>query len=531
MLSDSCNPIYATNGKEAIDILMRESVSIVLLDIMMPVMNGLEFLDYRNSDAFLKTIPVIVLTSESSMEVECLKQGASDFIKKPFNAPEVIRTRVFRIIELFEDRNLINLTSIDELSGLYTKEYFFQNSILMNDVYKDVEFDMICVNINHFSLTTELYGAEFSHNLLKEIGKAIFNYVKIINGIGSRMYNDSFAAYIPHQESYDRLISLLEETIQRIAKEISITFRIGVYTCVDKKQPIEVIFEKVENVCDSLRGTFKKIAFYDNKFHEKEIYLEHLVNDFPTALKTGQFKVFYQAKYNVAGDKDYITSSEALIRWIHPEYGLISPGDFIPLFEKNGLIQKLDKYVIEQATKKIKEWKDKYGRVFPVSVNLSRIDIYNPNLEKILAENIKKNGLEPNDLLLEITESAFMDNFEQLINVTNSLSNTGFKIELDDFGSGYSSLNILTSIPFDILKIDMQFVKNINKNEKDNSLIKFIVNIAKALDLMIVAEGVENKMQYDFLKDLGCEIIQGYLFAKPLPASEFEKLIEKELNK
>ena len=238
--------------------------------------------------------------------------------------------------------------------------------------------------------------------------------------------------------------------------------------------------------------------------------------------------VYYQPKYDIRSDRPVLRSAEALIRWQHPEFGMISPGDFIPLFESNGLIQKLDRFIWEEAAAQIVGWKKTFGWAIPVSVNVSRIDIFDPDLERRLLGILEKYGLSTSDLLLEITESAYSDSAERLIEVVNSLRDQGFRIEMDDFGSGYSSLNMLTTIPIDVLKMDMKFVRNMLKDEKSLKLCKLVMDISRFLDVPVVAEGVEEKAQLDRLKELGCQIIQGFYFSKPLPADQFEGLIEKE---
>ena len=205
---------------------------------------------------------------------------------------------------------------------------------------------------------------------------------------------------------------------------------------------------------------------------------------------------------------------------------MISPGEFISLFEEKGLIHKLDRYVWNEAAHQVKEWKEKYNVTVPVSVNVSRVDVFNPLLGDILDGIIKDSGINHEDLLLEITESAYTDNSQQIIDTVTALRDRGFKIEMDDFGSGYSSLNMLTSLPIDALKLDMKFIRNICVNEKDSALVEIMIRISDLLDVPIIAEGVETKEQADLLKGIGCEIIQGYYFSKPVPGEEFEKFIE-----
>ena len=203
---------------------------------------------------------------------------------------------------------------------------------------------------------------------------------------------------------------------------------------------------------------------------------------------------------------------------------------FISLFEENGLIQDLDRYVWAEAASKVKEWKDKYSITIPVSVNVSRIDIFNPNLENILDELLNKNSIQSKDLLLEITESAYTDNSKQIIETINALRNKGFMIEMDDFGNGYSSLNMLTTLPIDALKLDMKFIKNICIDKKSCRLVEIMIEISKMLEVPVIAEGVETKEQLELLKEMGCDIVQGYYFSKPIPDYEFEELIKKEIR-
>ena len=205
---------------------------------------------------------------------------------------------------------------------------------------------------------------------------------------------------------------------------------------------------------------------------------------------------------------------------------MISPGAFIPLFEENGLIQLLDDYVWKEAAAQIRAWKDKFGVTLPVSVNVSRIDIYDPNLKDNLLQIVEKNGLTTKDLYLEVTESAYAEDAGRLIEVVEELRRCGFKIEMDDFGSGYSSLNMLSTLPIDVLKLDMKFVRNMLEDSKSYRLIEIIMDIAKYLAVPVVAEGVEVEEQLKLLKQVGCEIIQGYYFSKPVPPEEFEKFFE-----
>ena len=252
-------------------------------------------------------------------------------------------------------------------------------------------------------------------------------------------------------------------------------------------------------------------------------YTSHLL------LKEKQFVVYYQPKFNIRGDKPVLSSAEALIRWNHPVKGLISPGVFIPLFEEKGLIEQLDLYVWKEAAAQIRKWKEELGKYVPVSVNVSRVDLFDPTLVDTLINITKENGLANSDLLLEITESAATEEINIIIDKINELRMLGFKIEIDDFGTGYSSLSMINKIPLDALKIDMIFIRNAFTSQNDNQMIKIIIDIASYLKVPTIAEGVETIEQVAVLKTLGCDVVQGYYFSKPIPADEFKKfIIEKK---
>ena len=278
-----------------------------------------------------------------------------------------------------------------------------------------------------------------------------------------------------------------------------------------------------------VRGEYKShLMIYSEDLLMRELLNQRLLNDLRQAVQEKQFVVFYQAKYNIQCDPPRLSSAEALIRWKHPELGMVFPGDFIPLFEGNGQISIVDNYVWAEAARQIAAWRDKFGIVIPVSVNLSRADVFDPNLVQNLTALIEKNGLDYKNLKLEVTESAYTDNATQLLAVVGRLREIGFEIEMDDFGSGYSSLNMISAMPLDVLKMDMKFIKNIEHNAKDFRLVELVMDIAKYLKVPVVAEGVETENQLRLLKAADCDLVQGYYFSRPLPPEEFEKLIERE---
>ncbi len=530
MLKDSYDVLYAENGAQALEIIKenKKLLSLVLLDLIMPEMDGFELLGILKSEPELSQIPVVVLTSEETAEVKSLRMGAADFIKKPYNMPEVILARISRIIELNEGRFIIRSAAQDELTGLFTKDFFFEYAQLEERYHPERENDAIVINSDRFHLVNELYGRDFGDEILKAIAQGIDNILENSKGIACRAEADTFMIYCPHRTDYDELMDKICSVLSDMSVNPRVRLRMGVYPNADKSLTIEQRFDKATSVCNTLRGNYTtRIALYDEAQNSKDVYFERLINDMAASLENKDFKVYFQPKYNITGDEPYLCSAEALIRWNHPELGMISPGDFIPLFETNGLVSHLDCYVWQEAGARIKEWKDKYGKTVPVSVNVSRIDMYDPEIKSKLLKILADNDLTTDDLLLEITESAYSEDAGQIIEVINGLRDAGFKIEMDDFGSGYSSLNMLTELPIDVLKLDMIFVRNMHKDEKALRLVELIKEIAAFLSVPIVAEGVEEEEQCRLLKNLGCEIIQGYYFSKPLPPEEFEELLRK----
>ena len=528
ILKDKYEVTYVHDGQEAYDKLKSSGIgySLILLDLMMPGMDGYEFIRLTRGEPGLRSIPIIVMTADATAEVESINLGAVDFITKPYDMPEVVIARCDRVVELFEDKTIISSAEKDSLTGLYSRDFFYEYIRQIEGYNRDVAMDALIFNIDHFHLINEMYGRRAGDEVLKGLAGVLAGIFDEIAGIGCRAEADSFYVYCQHQFSYVDIMNAIRDKLPELSETARIRVRMGIYPKVDKDIEVELWFDRAKSACDKIRGDYtKSIAEYSNEEYERSLYHENLINEIDDAIAANDLIVYYQPKYDITGDEPRLRSAEALIRWKHPERGMISPGDFIPLFEGNGLIQKLDNYVWEQAAGQIRRWKEKYGRTIPVSVNVSRIDIYDPALMDKLLNLVRVNDLEPSDLMLEITESAYSDNAQGLTNVVNELRGRGFKIEMDDFGAGYSSLNMLATMPIDVIKLDREFIMNMKKDDKSLKLVKLIIDIAGFLEVPVVAEGVEHEEEVKILKSLGCDIIQGYYFSKPVPPEEFEKFI------
>lgn len=529
ILKNDYDLLFACDGRETLDAIRenKNTLSLVLLDILMPYVSGLDVLKEVKEDPVLSRIPVIVMTAERDTEVESLRLGATDFIPKPYPDVDVIHARVLRTIELFEDRDIIQSTERDALTGLYNKEFFYRYAGQIDQYHPETAMDAVIVDVNHFRMINERYGKAYGDAILRKIGEQLRRAVEPGGGIVCRREADTFLVYCPHREDYEAIlenasVSLTDEA----SSENRVRLRMGVYADADRSIEVERRFDRAKMAADTVKDSFTKaVGTYDDSLHERLLYAEQLIEDFPVAIREKQFKVFYQPKFDVRPETPVLTSAEALVRWMHPKLGMISPGVFIPLFEENGLIQKLDTYVWQESARQIRDWKDRLDYSVPISVNVSRVDLYDPKLPETMREIVEAQGLTGREFLLEITESAYTQDSARIISTAETLREMGFQIEMDDFGTGYSSLNMISSLPIDALKLDMQFIRSAFREGGNTHMLEVIIGISDYLSVPVIAEGVETEDQLHALKGLGCDIVQGYFFSRPVPASEFEPFI------
>lgn len=533
ILESQYEVITAATGQEALTAIAenRERIRLVMLDLIMPEMHGMEVLKHLRSDPGSRHIPVIVLTSDKTAEVECLEAGAIDFIPKPYPRTEVILARVQRVIELFEGRDLIRLTERDPLTGLYNREFFYRYAEKYDIYHPQQKMDAIVLDINHFHILNERYGKEYGDRVLKGIAKKSRDMAIKTGGLVCRLEADTFLLYMIHRYDYTALLEYLSGGLnENTNSDYRIRIRLGVYPDVDKTLDMERRFDRAKMASDTIRGSFAKtIAVYDDALHELEMFEDQLLSDFQAGIEEERFLVCYQPKFDIRPEVPVLSSSEALVRWDHPKLGMINPSVFIPLFERHGLIRDLDQYVWRKTAKQIREWKDRLGFAAPVSVNVSRIDMYDPQLVQTLVGLLEEYDLRAEDIFLEITESAYTKDSDQIIETVHRLRGLGFKIEMDDFGAGYSSLNMVSQLPIDALKLDLQFIRNAFSGRKDTRMLEVILDIADSLNVPTIAEGVETAEQMATLRALGCTFAQGFYFSKPISPEKYEAfLLEKK---
>ena len=425
---------------------------------------------------------------------------------------------------------LIAATETDSLTGLYSRNYFFEYANRMYAQHPETPMDAIVLNIEQFHSVNAAKGRQFGDMVLRALGDEVRAVADECGGIAGRFGSDHFDIYCRAAEKHQAIFDRFQNRLDGLAPNTSIRVRMGVMAGQGMIEP-EPLFDRARTACNMARGHYQKhLIVFDEKVRERELFEQRLLDGLRHALDSYQFELYYQPKYDIRSEPPRFAGAEALIRWQHPDLGMISPDDFVPLFERNGKIGELDKYVWAQAARQIARWRAQFGVTIPVSVNLSRIDVFDPTLEKTLDSLLFQNGLEHEAFLLEVTESAYTENAEQVIQVVDSLRKKGYSVAMDDFGTGYSSLSMLSAMPIDVLKMDRTFIRNIDHDEKDVQLVALILGTAENLNIPVVAEGVETEAQLQLLKKLGCAMAQGYYFSRPLPLAEFEAEIVRPLR-
>ena len=524
--------VFASDGKEALAALnSQRGFSLVLLDLTLPDISGTDLLSTMQDSDGMKQVPVIMMTSDSNAEEECLLLGAMDVIRKPYPTGGVVLARVNRTLELCESRDVLQSTNLDPLTGLYSRDYFFWLIRQQDTHHPDVPMDAILIDINGFHIINERFGTAEGNAIIRHLATCLRRIAINKQRLACRSYADSFIMYCPHVED---LKAFYREVLGGFSKKERdlVHLRMGVYPNADKNMEILHRFNQAKVAADAVKNNRNNpIGVYDEEMYNKQCYRERLLEDFSTAIEERQFTVYYQPKYDVRFAKPQLFSAEALVRWQHPTFGQISPAEFIPLLEDNGLIFTLDRYVWESTAMQIRDWKDRLGASIPVSVNMSRIDMFEPNVAEILVDLVKKYDLSVKDILVEITESAYAQDHELISRTAQKLREYGFRIEMDDFGSGYSSLSMLSVLPIDALKLDMQLVQGALERDCDTRLLEIIVDIADYLSIPVVAEGVESGDQLTVLRALGCDYVQGYYFSKPVPPADFERFMQELIAK
>lgn len=432
---------------------------------------------------------------------------------------------------LIEQKNeeLRYLLEHDALTGLYNRSTFCRKTADFLRQNPNGTYNMVQFDIERFKVINELYGNFMGDRILLLIAEGLQKCLKD-KGTYGRLEADHFAVCLPAgTEELQYVREQMDKSLASVKIEQKINLYYGVYTVEDRDMSVDLMCDRANLALRTVKGNSNRsYAVYNDELHQVVLSEQQLTNSMEEALLQRQFEVYYQPVVDLKTGE--VVSAEALVRWNHPEKGMVSPGFFIPFFEHNGFIIKLDAYIREEVCRNIMELGRRGLNCVPVSVNVSRLEFYDPNLCRSIIDLTERYRLEPGMMRLEITESAYTDNPQQLLAAMKELQNYGFQVLMDDFGSGYSSLNMLKDVPVDILKMDTKFLENQGISGRGPEILASLVRMAKKLGMHTIAEGIETKEQGDFLRSVGCEYGQGYYYARPMPADAFTNLLMAREN-
>ena len=424
-----------------------------------------------------------------------------------------------------EKKGLAKVYYFDPASGGKNMQYFYDRArlILKRKRNKYPEYAILDVRMQKYDSYCTCYGVERGMELIEilynELSKSVNKYEVLAHS--EKADFALLLGYTDKEELYNRIISITNG-LKCASGDDNSKFNVGIYEVDDGNIDTECMYNfagvALNSITESEDGS---ICTYNTKMRDEELWVNMVENDMKHAMENGEFQVYLQPKYSTKEEK--LSGAEALVRWIHPTRGFISPGRFVPIFEKNGFVLNLDDFMISEVAKQQAKWMSEGKELFPISVNISRAHFTRADLAEHICGIVDKYGVPHDKIELELTESAFFDDKEVLIKTVKKLKEYGFEISMDDFGAGYSSLNSLKEMPLDVLKLDAEFFRGEDDENRGEVIVGEAITLAKKLNMRIVAEGIETREQVDSLARMDCDLIQGYYFAKPMPISEFEE--------
>lgn len=421
------------------------------------------------------------------------------------------------------------MNSYDTLTGLYDKTGFFQKVQEVLRENKKEKYQIIVINVKNFKVINDLFGMQAGDRLLIKIAGELKENT-LPGGICSRLEADTFGIFTPVQRG-KQMIDFLSATKFYIDESSSCQMHVnmGVYEIEDTTVPVPIMCDRANMALRTIKeNRMEKIAYYNESMRERVLKEQVLTAEIQRAMENRELKLYLQGLYNSKGK---LLGAEALVRWEHPARGVLAAGHFIDILENNGMIVQLDQYMWRCACEQLRKWKQEGKNNLFVSVNISVKDFAVIDVCDVLVNLITEYDIEPEKLRLEITETALMHDVEKNLEVIDQLRLNGFVVEIDDFGSGYSSLNMLKDINADVVKLDMRFLQKSKNEDRSKTILRMIVALIKELNMQIIVEGVETQEQLEFLKELECDVFQGYYFMRPVSVEIFEKEISKEINK
>ena len=424
------------------------------------------------------------------------------------------------VIYIIEQRKVYKLVYTDTVTGGNNKEYFIRHSAKY--IKKNSGYVLIQLRLEKYRNYCTAYGVKEGEDLLEDLYNALSGAIKP-KEIVAHLEKADFALLLlsDTDENIEARVNSILDTLGSSRENQHLLFSVGICRVVTRRDDVESLLTSAGLAITKRTESSNNIVWFDASMKEEQVWERHIEDDMEKSLENHEFKVYLQPKYSTK--EEVLSAAEALVRWIHPELGFINPGKFIPIFERNGFILKLDDYMLDEVAKQQAKWRDEGKKLVPISVNVSRAHFARYDLAEHICSIVDTYQVPHEYIELELTESAFFDDKAMLLETVKKLKNFGFKVSMDDFGAGYSSLNSLKELPLDIIKLDAEFFRGVDDLERSNLIVGDTISLAKKLGMQIVAEGIETREQVDFLAEQNCDLIQGFYFAKPLPINEFEE--------
>ncbi len=536
--------ITTYDSTQALGLITNKQPDVVLLDLMMPDVDGFEILKSIRADKQLKHTPVIILTSstDADTKLKALRLGANDFLGKPVDPSElVLRIRNTLAAKVYQDR----LAYFDALTNLPNRKTFLNHLdwSLRRAKQDNLSGAVLKLDLDRFKDVNDTLGSDVGDMLLKEVSQRLKECIRCSDTIGwfgkdksqtslCRIGGNEFSILFPEIKQVSDLEPIAQRILQAIEppchpgqQELYITISIGIAVFPQDGSDINTLIKHADvAISHAKHQGGNNLQFYSDEINSQSVEKLRLTNQLRKAPTHNELELYYQPK--VDSNTGKIIGAEALMRWNHPNLGLVSPGIFIPLAEKSGLMPAMDDWGFHTTCQQLIDWQSSGLSPIPVSVNVTSQSFRNGRVVKTVREALKMTGVDPKYIKLELTESTIMDNAEENIKLLHRLKDLGIKLSIDDFGTGYSSLSYLNRFPLDELKIDQSFIRGILTDSSSLAIVKAIIAMAQSLDLHVIAEGVETKEQLAIIQDLKCTEYQGYLFSKPIQSEDFQKLRE-----
>ena len=434
---------------------------------------------------------------------------------------------ITKLVNLIHRRKRINLlVTTDTVTGGYNKDYFMQKADKAIRSNKR-NLALVQLRLEKYRNFCTAYGLKQGENLLEEINNILIDLLDKKEFV-AHVEKSDFVMLLNYQnkETLEIRVRNMMNLLRERRGSQHLTFSAGICPVISREDDIASLLTCAGIAIPKTLKIQDEIVWFNDSMKEEQVWERRIEDDMEKALENHEFQVYLQPKYSTKKEK--LSAAEALVRWVHPVLGFVSPGKFIPIFEKNGFILQLDDYMLSEVSKLQAEWAGQGKKLVPISVNVSRAHFAEDNLAEHICSIVDKYKVPHEYIELELTESAFFDDKAVLLTTVRKLKEFGFKVSMDDFGAGYSSLNSLKELPLDIIKLDAEFFRSVDDVERSNLIVGQTISLAKKLGMEIVAEGIETREQVDFLANQDCDLIQGFYFSKPLPVPEFEERAFKE---